>query len=67
MYTLLYYCSMMDVKGIIQKWYKELSEDASVFEEHRELVSGTNSCEIIRPDWRRWWTMCIASCPPRPT
>lgn len=38
MYTLLYYCSMMDVKGIIQKWYKELSEDASVFEEQAQRV-----------------------------
>jgi len=29
---------MMDVKGIIQKWYKELSEDASVFEEQAQRV-----------------------------
>ena len=28
----------MDVKGIIQKWYKELSEDASVFEEQAQRV-----------------------------
>jgi len=29
---------MMDVKGIIQKWYKELSEDASMFEEQAQRV-----------------------------
>lgn len=35
---MLFHHSMMDVKGIIQKWYKELSEDASMFEEQAQRV-----------------------------